>query len=496
MKLISIGVVLDVNDPRGFGRIRVSDKSEGIESSRSKSAPKWNGDSWAKDDPFVYSPFLPSHINIIPSVNQSVKIIRYDTERDTQNQEYIPGPYTTPHDYLSQPFEMQISETTLGIRSAKTPNIKSFGGNKKVYDDNFIRAESVGTLPRINDVALSGNYGADVILTEHGVILRAGKFIDKLIDNPTLKKDLNLYPTYSKKQARLFLKKFPETFVLDSKTITDSIVGRTDIKHVFEYKLDDITTPTTLTFYLYRIDKAEGDKYKTDVFNMDSVLGTATSKLVYSESFILESNNKIQEAYILTRDFISKLDREKLFTIDPTLQDLYAHPFFFRPDKEFRSTNGVNVFLENVTYLTRNNGYGLVFSKTSLEPNIINKVKVVPYLKKVSDADQTFSALMSDTIFQLSTQNGGVDGKKVDFGSLDRYELTQEDYLERLLPNTFSSVRGEKLIEILELLSLILLNHTHGIITTPKYFKSSTDQLTRLISRAKQDMINSSIRIN
>jgi hypothetical protein len=137
-----------------------------------------------------------------------------------------------------------------------------------------------------------------------------------------------------------------------------------------------------------------------------------------------------------------------------------------------------------------------VFSKTSLEPNIINKVKVVPYLKKVSDADQTFSALMSDTIFQLSTQNGGVDGKKVDFGSLDRYELTQEDYLERLLPNTFSSVRGEKLIEILELLSLILLNHTHGIITTPKYFKSSTDQLTRLISRAKQDMINSSIRIN
>lgn len=497
MKLISIGVVKDINDPRGFGRIRVSDKSEGMDSIRANSINTWDGTPWSKDDPFVYSPFLPNHINIIPKVEQSVKIIRYDTERDTQNQEYIPGPYTTPHDFSSQPFEVQISETTLGIRSKKTPNIKSFSGNKKVYDDNFIRAESVGSLPKVSDIAVSGNYGSDVILTEHGVILRAGKFVDKLIDNPKLKEDLNLYPTYSKKQSRLYLKKFPETLVLAEKKITDTVVTRTDIKHLFEYELDSIAEPTTLTFYIYRINKSEGDKYKTDVFNIDSELGVATSELIYREEIILQSDNKTQEAYILTRDFIARMDREKLHIIEPTLQDVFPHPFYFRPTKSFRVSNlSVNAFLENVTFLKRTSGFGLVFSKDSLEPPLLPQTRIIPYLKKVSDADQTFSALLSDTIFHLSTENSGIDGKKIDFTSLDKYELTQEDYLERILPNTFSSVRGEKLIEILELIVLILLNHTHGIITPPKYFKATTDSLKRLISRAKQDMVNTSVRIN
>jgi hypothetical protein len=66
----------------------------------------------------------------------------------------------------------------------------------------------------------------------------------------------------------------------------------------------------------------------------------------------------------------------------------------------------------------------------------------------------------------------------------------------RILPNTFSTVRGEKLIEILDLMTLILLNHVHGIVTPPKYFQSTMDELKRLISRAKQDMVNASIRIN
>ena len=33
------------------------------------------------------------------------------------------------------------------------------------FDDGFIRAESVGTLPKLNDIGLVGNYGSDIILT-------------------------------------------------------------------------------------------------------------------------------------------------------------------------------------------------------------------------------------------------------------------------------------------------------------------------------------------
>jgi hypothetical protein len=493
-QIITIGVVVNVNDPRGFGRIRARDITE-TDSTRANAIPDWQ--QWSKDDPFVYSPFLPTHINIIPRVEQAVKLIRYDTGKDLQNQEYVPGPYTTPHDFKEQDQESQISETTFGARSKKTPNIKSFANNKKIYDDNFIRAESVGSLPRVSDIALSGNYGSDVILTEHGVNIRAGKFIDKFIDNIKLKQDLKYYPTYSRKNARLSLKKFPETLKLISKEITDSVVTRTDIKHLLEYDLDSISNPTQITINLYRINTPEGDKYKTDVFNIDSELGTQTSELIYTESTTLQdTGNKLQEAYILIREFIAKLDREKLNIIDSTLQDTLPHPFYFRPVPTLRVQAGATSFLENVVFLTRASGYGLVFSQDNLEPPIKEEKRVVFDLKKISDVDQTFSALSSDFVLQLSTQNPGVDGKKIDFSSLDRYEYTQEDYLKRIVPYTFSSVRGEKLIELLELMSRMLIDHTHGILTPPYYFADKIARIESIIANAKSEMVNTSIRIN
>jgi len=494
MKIIDIGICVDNKDPRGIGRIRIRDISES-ESDRSKPIPVW--EQWSKDDPFVYSPFLPTHINIIPQKEQAVKIIRYDNEKSLQNQEYIPGPFTTTFDYTYQNELSQLTETTYSKRSEKSPAIKSFTGEKKSFDDGFIRAESVGTLPKLNDIGLVGNYGSDVILTEHGVQLRAGKLVDKFATNPKFKNELSKYPIYSKKQAKLSIKKFPQTLQLDKQIIVDSVVSRTDIKHVIEYKMDNVLSPTELTFYIYRINKTFGEKYKTDVFGLNTEIDLVnTAELIYEDTQTLESTSKQQEAYILIRDFISRVDRENLKIIEPTLQDVPAHPFYFRPKNDLRGQIGSAEFLSNVFYLSKTGGYGLIYSRTSIEVPIISQKKEVPYLKRVSDVDQTFAAITADQIIQMSTVNSGVDGKSIDFGSLDKYEYTQEDYLMRILPNTFSTVRGEKLIEILELITLILLNHTHGIITPPKYFKATTDSLKRLIERSKIDMINSSIRIN
>lgn len=492
MKIIEIGVCIDNEDPRGFGRIRARNIDE-QDSTRENAIPKW--EKWSKDDPFVYSPFLPNHINIVPKKDQSVKIIRYDNEKDLQNQEYVAGPFTTPHDYGGQSSETQITETTFGQRSEKTPDIKSFTNNKKTYSEGFIRAESVGAIPRIEDIAISGNYGSDIILTEHGVQLRAGKLIDKFTAKPKQKEDLSKYPFYSKKHSKISLKKFPETVILDYKNVSDTIVTRTDIKHLFEYKLDNVEEPTEITYYIYSIKQSFGEKYKTDVFGVDTQLESNTSSLIYQETVTLESNDKIQEAYILIRDFISKLDREKLNVIDPSLNEVYAHPIYFRPTLGFRTSSNSDDFLKKVTYYNRTSN-GLIFSNTSIDVPLKTTTKKIPYLKKISDVDQTFAAITADNVLYLSTNNPGVDGKQIDFSSLNKYEYTQEDYLERIIPNTFASVRGEKLIEILELITLILLNHKHGILTEPKYFKSATDSLKKLIERAKQDMLNNSIRIN
>lgn len=492
MKIIEIGRCLDNKDPRGFGRIRATNIDE-TDSTRAYAIPDWQ--QWTKDDPFVYTPFLPNHINIIPKKDQAVKIIRYDNERELQNQEYMAGPFTTPHDYGGQIQDKQITETTYGQRTKKTPDIKAFGGKTKKFSDGFLRAESVGSIPKIEDIAISGNYGSDVILTEHGLILRAGKLIDKFTAKEDQKDDLAKYPMFSKKHSKISLKKFPETVEMAYKEVIDNVVTRTDIKHLLEYDVDDITDPTEVRIYLYSIKQSFGEKYKTDVFGPNTELDTNTSSLVYQYTESLSSNDKQQEAYIKIRDFISKLDREKLNNIDGSLDDGYAHPFYFRPKASLKTTQNSTAFLEKIFYYNRIS-HGLVFSLTSIDVPV-NKTKVkLPYLKKVSDTDQTFAAITADNILYLAQTNPGVDGKQIDFNSLDRYEYTQEDYIKRILPNTFATVRGEKLIEILELMTLILLNHKHGILTEPKYFKSAIDSLKSLIERAKQDMLNNSIRIN
>ncbi len=202
MKIIDIGVVVDNKDPRGFGRIRCYDKSE-TDSARANALGVPSYQQWTSDDPFVYTPFLPQHINIIPKIEQIVKIIRYDNEKSLQNQEYIPGPFTTPHNFSYQNELSQLSETSYGQRTEKTPAIKSFTGDKRTYDDGFLRAESVGSLTKLDDIGLTGNYGSDVILTEHGVILRAGKLMDKVNVPRKQKDDLELYPLYSKKQSKI-----------------------------------------------------------------------------------------------------------------------------------------------------------------------------------------------------------------------------------------------------------------------------------------------------
>ncbi len=496
MKIIDIGICIDNKDPRGFGRIRARNTEE-LDSTRANAVPY--KDQWSKDDPFVYSPFLPNHINVIPQEQQAVKIVRYDDSKGLQNQEYIAGPFTTPHNFNYQNELSQLTETSLGQRGEKTPAIKSFTGDKKIYDDGYLRPESVGSLPKIEDVSLNGNYGSDVILTEHGVQLRAGILIHKNSATKKQKEDLELYPMYSQKHSKLSLKKFPSTKKLDKQVIEETTIPSIDIKHVFEYDVDSLTAPTTITYSIYRIERNEGDKYKSDVFNINTELNNETSKLIHTETVTLSSGTndaKLQEAYIQIRDFISKLDTDKLIDAVPGLNDEYAHPFYFRPKNTLRAKPNSNSFLQNIVHLDKTNGFGFLYSQSSPDVQPVTKKVERPYLKKISEVDQSFAALTADKILYLSTSSLGADGKQIDFRALDKYEYSEEDYIMRIMPNTFSSVRGEKLIEILELITLILLNHVHGIVTPPKYSQSVIDELRKLISRAKLDMVNSKIRIN
>ena len=73
MKIIDIGIVEDNRDPQNIGRIRYFSNDDEI----STKQKLYTGEPWAKNDPMVAMPFLPTHINITPNIKSAVKIIKH-----------------------------------------------------------------------------------------------------------------------------------------------------------------------------------------------------------------------------------------------------------------------------------------------------------------------------------------------------------------------------------------------------------------------------------
>lgn len=513
MKIIDIGTVIDNKDPKGIGRIRYISYDTTISAQQSI----YKGPEWDKKDPFVALPFLPFHINIIPEKNSAVKIIKHIAEKDgLVNQEYIPGPFTTPHDFKSQTFSDQLTYTSYGVASIPKEDIKNFSNASKSSEDNYVDKNSVGTISRIGDVAFNGNYGADLLLTENGAQLRAGKFVTKETKSQSIQKKLKTFPYRGKKEAKLLLKKFPYTAILEKEKTSTSAISVSDLSHILEYDIDSFSSPTEVILNLYKIKAPDGDKYKTNTFNYETNQISGNTTLVYTTTYNVDS---IEEASALVTDFISNVDCQKLNIISTELTDEYAHPFYFRPVVEpdsllKRETNTITeidnkkAFLEGIEISNRKN-HGLLFSKDDPEPPItaIDKIKeVVKNKDLVTDSDgkvlseeyneQAIGALISDKFYLLSSETNGIKEKYVDFSKLSKYELDQNDYLGKIEPNTFATVRGEKLIEILDLMIDMLLNHVHGMITEPKWPQELKDKIRELKNAMNDDMVNKSIRIN
>ena len=169
MKFIDIGICVNNKDPKGIGRIRY--RPYGVFTSEIENGVKY--DEWDEKDPFLAIPFLPLHINIIPQIQQSVKLLKYDTEKDTQNVEYVAGPYTSPHDLQNQTFLVQHQDTTYGGTIVKgTKEIRNKSGK-------FNSPVTKGSMVDDKDTGVRGNYGSDVFFTENGIQLRGGSLISK-----------------------------------------------------------------------------------------------------------------------------------------------------------------------------------------------------------------------------------------------------------------------------------------------------------------------------
>ena len=495
--IIELAIVDDNIDPKGIGRIRVKltgDSTGPIEKS--------NGyEPWDLNDPFIANPFLPTNINYVPQKGQTVKIINYDPNNKLINREYIAGPFTTVHDYQSQVNARQVENTTFGSNVRQMNDLFSSNGD-------YVEKKSRDSLSKLGDYAIYGPYGSDLILTENGVTLRGGKLITKEGASDNERAKILNYPLLSDKKSILSLKKFGTKQQFIEEEIPYVTLPSKKLSHIIEY---DISTTArsnnyTISWYIYEVKDVYGDTFNSRVFGptiaqdltnyADSVKLINLDGTASTPSFT-QTVNSYELAYVTIRNTICELHSEGVKKFNRKLKKIDLHPFYYRPVR----TLNEKTFLEKITpgcFNTPTYGSGLVFSITEPTPKPKTEKKKEKILKTVATTiEQSFGSLSADKIYLFSPESNTVGQKKIPFDKLDKYEYTQEDLLTRIEPNTYSTVRGEILLEYLDILTRVIAGHAHQP-TKPmvKNGYPDWDKLLQLRQTLENDILNKSIRIN
>ena len=246
-----------------------------------------------------------------------------------------------------------------------------------------------------------------------------------------------------------------------------------------------LTTPTIVNFFIYKINTGIfGDIFKSNSFTEFTQLplnlcvllnddGTTTkptfsvdmtTKEDFNDSNIDQKIKQITSEIRLTLTKIKEdgfvgffnSDINKKFDSTQELSDVY--PFFFRPTSQLRTLSTSNsqeldiknAILTGIRLAKNVQQSGLVWSNTSFSAPPIYRLEKIKNLKKDDTSkEQTFSSVTSDKIYLVSTDTNFTD-KTIEFEKLNNYEYEQDDYLNKIDPNTYGVVRGEILLEFLK----------------------------------------------
>ncbi len=208
LPLIRIGEVVDVDDPKRTGRIKV--RIDGID----------------KDDVLTESlpycvPLVPRYLNIMPKIGEIVLVFQYEHRKGVKytefsSQRFWIGPV------ISQINKLENDPKTQA-RSVMT------GGQLELPE---IRVKNTpGAYPDSEDIALQGRDNTDLIFKEGEIWLRAGKYKDTVDKNEFNDRDLGY----------IQIKYGGENLVrtLEDKVITNYVYDSADT--LIDVKIDTLT---------------------------------------------------------------------------------------------------------------------------------------------------------------------------------------------------------------------------------------------------------------
>jgi len=508
------GYVYDNQDPMMLGRLRIIPETKNYDDIIA-SVVDWNEetDIWTSKDPLIYIPLLPFYISQTPKINEYVHIIYMNKLEPFKNQFYIQGPFSSP---MTTPFEdNQGAKKFLAAGDKIKEGLSIKNQNGEYRDDN-----SKGVFPEPGDNALLGRGTADVIVKENEVLIRAGK-------TKELSKDK--FPIGNQNRAFLQLTRFTQTkktlpkesnyrLVQDVLLVKKMIVW--DITN-----LDNSTGNFTGSVKLYNLKPSS--KVNTDNFKFDTILNLTSGEdygvELESVSFMGKSFNESVKAI---NDFISKVFNPNVtfsgITINNPQNLATQFPFVVTPSKQtyeigkkFSPTTALGEILEYINYkrffnnIKLNNseeeGWFLVSENKGGKPlfgpqGTLKEEIIQP--TTFENEDITYGALGAQRIFLLSQNSTSPKGQISLADTL--YGIPQDKFIgagQTLYDKTYSSVRGEELIKLIEKIVEFLNNHVHPHANmvpdeATQGSKTTKTSINQLLADVNNTVLNQNIRIN
>ncbi len=199
----------------------------------------------------------------------------------------------------------------------------------------------------------------------------------------------------------------------------------------------------------------------------------------------------------------------------PDNNDNNKFPIFYRPNQAMYSllnpstvdgSSANNAVVTNVSEIYRGiklspaikGGYGLIYAKNKVGLPRTPIKKVVPQFKYVN-AESSYGALGSNKLFLLS-HNSQIPGKeRINFANT-LYGISPEKFTNDIMPNTSSMVRGEELLELIDMIVRFLITHTHSYPGLPPVpitqDGSNADKILEELNNSLEKILNSNIRLN
>ena len=273
-----------------------------------------------------------------------------------------------------------------------------------------------------------------------------------------------------------------------------------------------ITNRFTGSIYLYSLE-ADPSTNSTNL-TVGSVVDESLKNLVYETSIKGTKNEIITQINNFIQICNSKNFYEG-FKLFPDNQNDTKFPIFYRPNNYTYSflvpsspigSNANSIAVKNITDIYKKiklnpsleGGSGLIYTENKVgTPQDIVK-RVIPQ-SEYMDKPMNIGALGADTVFLLSHLSAKAGKPKINFsGTL--YGINADVLSDEIMPKTSSMVRGEELLELINMIVRFLTSHTHAYPGLPPVpvtqDGSSTEKLLTELQNAVNKILNSNIRLN